>query len=399
MEYSVNFANYTIGETAYEAVAEVCRPFGKRIFLIGGKLAMQAGKEKLESQIKGSELSIVREEVFGEECTYARMDELAEEAKASEADMIFGMGGGKALDTAKGTAEKAGLPVFTFPTIAATCAATTALSVVYREDGNFDSFYFFEKPARHSFIDTQIIAEAPEKYLRAGMGDTLGKYFECHFAARGDRLEHSSALGREISNMCYFPLLEYAEAALEECRHKKAGKALEQAVLANIVSTGLVSLLVLDQYNCAVAHSVYYGLVLLDGFEAENLHGDVVAYGVLVQLLVDGEEEKAKEMKTPEELLAFAEENGIEMTKEKADAYFKQFGTSSGNIADDELENVSGGKFDEMGGGEPTPGWRCRKCGRFIPESMKVILCYTGRCLHCYSEMNIDPENPEEMGY
>ena len=158
MAYSVNFANYTIGETAYEAVAEVCRPFGKRIFLIGGKLAMQAGKEKLESQMKGSELSIVREEVFGEECTYARMDELAEEAKASEADMIFGMGGGKALDTAKGTAEKAGLPVFTFPTIAATCAATTALSVVYREDGNFDSFYFFEKPARHSFIDTQIIA-------------------------------------------------------------------------------------------------------------------------------------------------------------------------------------------------------------------------------------------------
>ena len=58
--------------------------------------------------------------------------------------------------------------------------------------------------------------------------------------------------------------------------------------------------------------------------------------------------EKVKKMKTSEELLAFAEENGIEMTKEKADAYFKQLGTSSGNIADDELENVSGGKFDEM---------------------------------------------------
>ncbi len=68
-------------------------------------------------------------------------------------------------------------------------------------------------------------------------------------------------------------------------------------MLANIVSTGLVSLLVLDQYNGAVAHSVYYGLVLLPGFEEENLHGDVVAYGVLVQLLVDGEEEKAREMK------------------------------------------------------------------------------------------------------
>ena len=308
MEYSVNFANYTIGETAYEAVAEVCRPFGKRIFLIGGKLAMQAGKEKLESQIKGSELSIVREEVFGEECTYARMDELAEEAKASEADMIFGMGGGKALDTAKGTAEKAGLPVFTFPTIAATCAATTALSVVYREDGNFDSFYFYDKPARHSFIDTEIIAAAPECYLRAGIGDTLGKYFECHFSARGDRLTHSSALGREISNMCYLPLREYAESALEECRKHQAGEALEQAVLANIVSTGLVSLLVLDDYNGAIAHSVYYGLVLLPGFEEKNLHGDVVAYGVLVQLMVDGEAEKAREMK------AFLQKLGIRTT-------------------------------------------------------------------------------------
>lgn len=222
--------------------------------------------------------------------------------------MIFGMGGGKALDTAKGTAEKAGLPVFTFPTIASTCAATTALSVVYREDGNFDSFYFYDKPARHSFIDTEIIANAPERYLRAGIGDTLGKYFECHFAARGDRLEHSSALGREISNMCYLPLREYAEDALKECRKKKAGTALEQAVLANIVSTGLVSLLVLDQYNCAIAHSVYYGLVLLPGFEEENLHGDVVAYGVLVQLMVDGEEKQAREMKT------FLEKLGIRTT-------------------------------------------------------------------------------------
>ena len=99
---------------------------------------------------------------------------------------------------------------------------------------------------------------------------------------------------------------------------QKAGKALEQAVLANIVSTGLVSLLVLDQYNCAVAHSVYYGLVLLDGFEAENLHGDVVAYGVLVQLLVDGEEEKAKEMKT------FLKNLGIRTTLKEMGASVKR---------------------------------------------------------------------------
>ncbi|MBU5447520.1 iron-containing alcohol dehydrogenase [Blautia sp. MSJ-36] len=175
MTYSVNFANYTIGEDAYQNVREVCRHYGKKALLISGEMALKAGKEKIVqalSDLSGtdsdsqaastsavtrgkkyaedSEIEIVDTVLFGTDCMYARMEELAEHAKKCGADMIFGMGGGKALDTAKGTAEKAGLPVFTFPTIAATCAATTALSVVYKEDGNFDSFYFYDKLVPHS---------------------------------------------------------------------------------------------------------------------------------------------------------------------------------------------------------------------------------------------------------
>ncbi|MBR6653563.1 MAG: iron-containing alcohol dehydrogenase, partial [Oscillospiraceae bacterium] len=168
---------------------------------------------------------------------------------------------------------------------------------VYREDGIFDSFYYYDRPAYHCFIDLTVISQAPAKYLQAGMGDTIGKFFECHFSARGDKLEHPSALGREISNMCYAPLLEYGEQALTDCEAGNVSAALEQAVLANIVSTGLVSLMVLDDYNCAIAHSVYYGLVLLPGFEERWLHGNVVSYGVLVQLAVDGDLQEAKRLK------------------------------------------------------------------------------------------------------
>ena len=230
-------------------------------------------------------------------CTYEKIHCLAQRAKEVQADMIFGMGGGKALDTAKGAGYEVGLPVFTFPTIASTCAATTALSVVYKENGDFDSFYFYDRPAQHCFINLTIIASASDQYLQAGMGDTIGKYFECHFAARGDQLTYSSALGCEISNMCYAPLLEYGGQALADCRESKVTVALEQAVLANIVSTGLVSLMVLDEYNCAIAHSVYYGLVLFPGFEERWFHGNVVAYGVLVQLAVDGAIEEMHRVK------------------------------------------------------------------------------------------------------
>ena len=42
----------------------------------------------------------------------------------------------------------------------------------------------------------------------------------------------------------------------------------------------------------------YYALVLLPGFEEHWLHGNVVAYGVLVQLAIDGELEEARRLKT-----------------------------------------------------------------------------------------------------
>ena len=297
MNHHVFFCNYSIGTDCYQEVKSICEPFGSKILLIGGEKALKAGGQKLAAALQESKLSVEHQEVFHDECTYAEMDRIIAAVKDREIHMVFGMGGGKALDTAKGVAAKMGLPVFTFPTIAATCAGTTALSVVYKEDGNFEEFYFYDRPAIHCFIDLSIIAKAPAIYLQAGMGDTIGKYFECHFSARGDQLEHSSRLGRTISQMCYFPLLDHGVKALQDCKNGVCSEALEEAVLANVVSTGLVSLMVLDQYNCAVAHSVYYGLVLLPGFEEDNLHGNVVAYGVLVQLAVDGELEEAEKLK------------------------------------------------------------------------------------------------------
>ena len=294
---SVYFCNYSIGENVGKEIADVCNRHGKKMLLIGGEKALAAGKERLLSALADTEIEIVDMVLFGSDCTYDNIHKWASYAKECGADMIMGMGGGKALDTAKGAGYEADLPVFTYPTIASTCAATTALSVVYRADGSFDSFYFYERPAYHCFIDLTIIANAPDQYLQAGMGDTIGKFFECHFAARGDKLQHSSALGREISNMCYAPLLEYGEQALKDCRSHEASVSLKHAVLANIVSTGLVSLMVLDEYNCAIAHSVYYALVLLPGFEEKYLHGNVVAYGVLVQLLVDHDREEALKLK------------------------------------------------------------------------------------------------------
>ena len=46
----------------------------------------------------------------------------------------------------------------------------------------------------------------------------------------------------------------------------------------------------------------------------------------------------------PEELIALAKEHGAELTAEEANTYFAQLHPASGELSDDELDNVSGGR-------------------------------------------------------
>lgn len=328
---TVMFSNYTIGKDVLGSLNDICKSYGSRILVIGGHTAIKVVKDKLENSInkesskeevcetsnikeenkyawKGRQLNsrlsnnqkleILGYEWYGSECTYENINKLTEIALSKEVEIIIGVGGGKAIDTAKGVGENLNLPIITIPTIASTCAATTALSVVYNDNGDFDSFYFYDKPAVHCIIDTEIIVNAPTKYLRAGIGDTIAKHYECTLASRGDNLNHSSAMAREISNMCVGPVLEYGEKALLDAEKSKATFEVEQVILNNIVSTGLVSMLIDEKYNGAIAHSLFYGLTLLEHIEENYLHGDVVGYGVLVQLAVDKNFDEMKRLHT-----------------------------------------------------------------------------------------------------
>ena len=53
--------------------------------------------------------------------------------------------------------------------------------------------------------------------------------------------------------------------------------------------------------------------------------------------------EKAKQAKSPEELIALAKESNIELTEEQAKEYLEKLNPKIGELADDELDNVAGG--------------------------------------------------------
>ncbi|AOY76095.1 iron-containing alcohol dehydrogenase family protein [Clostridium formicaceticum] len=306
---TVKFPNYAIQENVLFSVGNVLKDYGKRVLVVGGKTALQKTTEQLRKSFANSNIHVIDFLWYGGECTFHNIDSIAERAKAEKADMIVGVGGGKAIDTAKGAAEKAGLLSFTIPTIAATCAATTPLSIVYTEKGDFEALFHLSQPPVHIFMDSGVIADAPAKYLWAGIGDTIAKYYEVGITTRGKTLSHSAMMGKEISIMCVEPLIQYGKKALLDSENKVASYELEQIILNNIISTGIVAMLVGDENNGAIAHGLFYGLTLLEEIEKHHLHGEVVAYGVLVLLAVDHQEEELdklisfyKEVKLPTSL-------------------------------------------------------------------------------------------------
>lgn len=293
---TVNFPSYSIGENALKDIGNIVKKHGKKVMIVGGKTAFEKTQDKIISSLKESEIYELDFFWYGGECTKLNMKAICNRVIEKSIDVIIGVGGGKALDTAKGAAEQAGLPVITVPTIAATCAATTPLSIVYTEHGDFEALFHLTKPPVHIFIDSDVIANAPSKYLWAGIGDTMAKYYEVDIATRGKRLSHRSSMAKELSSMCAFPLMKYGEKAIKDNVDGRTSFELEEVILNNIITTGIVSMLVGDENNGAAAHGLFYGFTLLEEIEKFHIHGEVVAYGVLVLLMMDNQQEKFEQL-------------------------------------------------------------------------------------------------------
>ncbi len=294
--YEMHLPSYSIGPDIYKNIGPVCCSYGKTVLIIGGRKALAAAEEKIRQAVAKTPLQIIGTEFYGDDCTYRNVERLRNLPVYQDSDMVFVVGGGKALDTGKCLCIEDDKPVFTFPTIASNCAASTSVSIMYNDDGTFLKPHFFIRPAMHAFVDTEIISKAPVRYMWAGIGDTYAKYYEATISSRGEQLEHYTALGVNISRMCRDPLIQYGVKAYEDHKKQQCTYELEQIVLAIVITTGLASIFLTrdftPDYNSGLAHAIFYALTGYPVIEKRHLHGEVVGFGVLLALLYDGQEEE-----------------------------------------------------------------------------------------------------------
>ena len=239
-------------------------------------------EEALRDCYSGAKSAIVP---FSGEVTLTAIDRLITQIPAA-GDCIIGIGGGKGLDAAKGVALKSDRPFIAVPSIASNDSPTGRSLAVYDADHVLVAIKTIPLSPLLVLADTALIAKAPSRFLKAGMGDALAKKFEAERAVADGA---SNFFGTRqlitplaIADACYRTLREHGPAAMAAADRHEPDEAFEAIVEANILMAGLS----FENGGLSYAHAVVRGLVKARGVSRAP-HGDHVAYATLVQLAIE----------------------------------------------------------------------------------------------------------------
>lgn len=223
---------------------------------------------------------------FGGECTADEISRLAQEADTVGSDIIVGVGGGKAIDAAKGARILHGGPLVIVPTVASNDSPTSRLVVVYTREHVLHEVRAMAANPDVVLVDTAVLIAAPERFFLAGVGDALSKKFEAAqcLASGGSNFYSArpSLLASTIADTCYDTIRAHAEPALAAVRAGRTDEDFERTVEATILLSGLA----FENGGLSIAHSLTRGFSVVPGV-ASALHGEQVAFGLLVQLILE----------------------------------------------------------------------------------------------------------------
>lgn len=276
---------YCQGPGAVDLLGPVLAQQGpSALLLVDAHVANLIG-DRLKAICAASEVETVLH-LFEGEITYDFIDAVIGAYPGRGFSAVAGIGGGKALDAAKAVALRLNLSVVTVPTIASNDSPTSATVAMY--DANHTMVAIDRLPANPVavIVDSALIAAAPARFLRAGIGDAISKKFEADGCFAGSGVTpfgtRPGLTAISIADACYRTLREHAVAALAAI---EAGR-ITPDVEATIEATLLMSGLGFENGGLSLAHSLTRGLVRVRGTR-DAIHGAQIAWAALVQLAAE----------------------------------------------------------------------------------------------------------------
>ncbi|MCD2256891.1 glycerol dehydrogenase [Lactobacillus sp. CC-MHH1034] len=279
-------SRYVQGKGVLFSGVQHIKDLGEKPLLLCDDNVWQIVGQDFDQHLKTADL-ITTHVPFNGEASDSEIQRVSDIAKSEKCDVILGLGGGKTIDAAKAIADKLTLPVGILPTVASTDAPTSALSVIYSDDGVFDRYIFYKKNPDLVLVDTQVISKAPVHLLASGIADALATWVEGQAVIQ----KHGNTMAggkptlaaEAIAAKCEATNFAYGLQAIEACRGKVVTAALEAVVEANTLLSGIG----FESCGLAAAHAIHNGFTALHGDIHKLTHGEKVAYGTLTQLILE----------------------------------------------------------------------------------------------------------------
>ena len=275
------------GQNALGRSRDAIARLGKRPLIVSGSNSLATAQPYLQPILEGASAHTgepplqFAQIAYGKDCSETSLEHLREAASNHQADFIIGVGGGKALDSAKLLAHQCKIPIVTIPTSAATCAAWTALSNIYSEQGAFQYDVTLARCPDLLILDYGLIQTAPQRTLVAGIGDAIAKWYEASVSS-GHSEQTMIISAVQQARILRDILFQKSAIALKE----PGSETWQEVTDAVVLLAGVIGGIGGAQCRTVAAHAVHNGLTHLLASHG-TLHGEKVAYGILVQLRLE----------------------------------------------------------------------------------------------------------------
>lgn len=279
-------AKYVQGKNAIENIGSYVKEVGHQALVIADEVVWDVAGNKVVDQLKKSDVA-TENVTFNGESSKKEMNRITDVGKKSGATIVVGVGGGKTLDTAKAVSDDLDVYTVIVPTAASADAPTSALSVVYTDDGAFEGYRFYNKNPDLVLLDTKVISQAPPQLLASGIADALATWTEAKAVINHEGKTMAGGIptiaSQAIAERSQEILFKYGHLAYESNKAQAVTPPLESVVEANTLLSGLG----FESGGLAAAHSIHNGFTALDGDIHKLSHGEKVAFGTLVQLALE----------------------------------------------------------------------------------------------------------------
>lgn len=294
LELLISPGKYVSGYDNIKALGIEVKKLGKSPMLLIDKKIEMIVEDGITS-VEG--LMEVEKIYFGGECSFDEINRIKTLIIEKKCDVLVGFGGGKVMDATKAAGYDADVKIITVPTVAATCAAWSSHSAMYTNEGIAESYYPIFKNPDLLFMDKKINSEAPVRYAISGMVDTLAKWIETKaFTGPIENKNTELEIAIFLAKKCYNEVLEYGPKAVEDMKNGKYSKEVDIILEHNMLTAGLVGGIGGEACRAVAAHAINNGLTVFPEICNNNLHGEVVGFGNLVQLILDGEVGEAQKI-------------------------------------------------------------------------------------------------------